>query len=201
MMKRAIYILLFCILTHPGLSAQIRAGYSFNAIGNEWMPALQSNWGANIAAEKTFFLNKGDIIRLGIDATWMDLNYAFYKIIYNTGNTPELYSCHQSAISVGLGLSLWLFPSSDFKIRGYGGFAPTYSYLYAQNTLYGGYASIYKGGISFIYKSIGIDLQGNKGICDYTVYKTISPSKNSDDAPDMKGTDFMELRCGLLFYF
>ena len=92
------------------------------------MPELKSNYGASFTVGRTFFLHKkpiGGFLRLGIDATWLDVNYTNYKIKHITYWGTNRYEYHQGDLSVHIGPSITLTPTKKLYVHGYFRYVPT----------------------------------------------------------------------------
>lgn len=134
------------------------------------LPNLKSNYGAAFTVGRTFYLHKHPIagmLRFGIDAIWFDLNYANYKIEHITHWGTDEYDYHQGEISMHVGPSVVLNPVSKLNIHAYFRYAPTFSALYADDTFYGNYATLFVGGGSVSYGVIGLGIESRFGSCDY----------------------------------
>lgn len=129
---------------------------------------LESEYGAAFTVGRTFYLHKkpiGGFLRFGIDATWVDLNYANYKIKQN----PDLEKneCHQADISMHIGPSITINPIGKLNLHGYFRYAPTYSAMYVDDTFYGNYAGFFVGGGSVSYGTIGLGIESRFSDLNY----------------------------------
>ena len=110
--------------------------------------ALRSNYGAAFTTTRTYFLHRkpiGGFLKIGIDATWFDLCYNNYKILYKEyGQTSKEYM-HQAEIGMQAGLSLTFNPVGKMNITLFGRYAPTFS-AYYHDGISGGYAGYWIGG-------------------------------------------------------
>lgn len=133
-------------------------------------PTLESNYGAAFTAGRTFFVHKKPVagmLRFGIDATWFDLNYVNYKLMWVGRHSTDISSYHQGEIAMHVGPSLTLTPVSKLNIHAYFRYAPTLSVLYTDEGLYGNYATFFVGGGSVSYGGIGLGFEGRFGRSNY----------------------------------
>lgn len=130
---------------------------------------LRSNYGAAFTTTRTYFLHRkpiGGFLKIGIDATWFDLCYNNYKILYKEyGQTSKEYM-HQAEIGMQAGLSLTFNPVGKMNITLYGRYAPTFS-AYYHDGISGGYAGYWIGGGSLSYGVIGLGVEYRTGKCNY----------------------------------
>ena len=59
----------------------INLSFTNATISQDNVQDLKSNYGVAFTVGRTFYLHKpiGDMLRLGIDATWFDINYSNYE--------------------------------------------------------------------------------------------------------------------------
>ena len=133
-------------------------------------PVFKRNYGVSLTFGHTFALHKrpiARIMRIGLDATWLDLNYTNYKIKHITYWGTYRYQYHQGEVSVHIGPSITIAPIRKFEIKGYFRYAPSYSVLYKKDTYYGNYATFFVGGASISYGAIGLGIESRFGNCKY----------------------------------
>ncbi len=178
--KRIFYLLFFFVFSFTHTFAQETNRYykkkyrnlSFTTttMRQNNAPDLKSNYGAAFTVGRTFYLHKNSIarmLRFGIDATWFDLNYANYKIEHITHWETNEYDYHQGEVSMQVGPSVVLNPVSKLNIHAYFRYTPTFSVLYADDTFYGNYATLFVGGGSVSYGVIGVGIESRFGSCNY----------------------------------
>ena len=147
-------------------------GYVNTRMIQEGIPDLKSNCGFSYTTGKTYYLHApiAGFLRLGIDVTWFDINYTQYKIKHITYQETNTYKYHQGEVSMHIGPSLSL-QFGWLNIHGYFRYAPAYSIMYANDSLYGNYSTFFVGGASISYGAIGLGVESRFGGCDYkTVY-------------------------------
>ena len=92
---------------------------------------LKPEFGATLNRGRTYYLHKRPIAKFlsfGIDATWIDLNYAMYKP--HKFMTYDETSLHQAEIAMQVGPSITLTPAKRLQLHLYGRFAPTFALRY-----------------------------------------------------------------------
>ena len=102
---------------------------------------LKSDFGAAIVWGKTYYLHKkplAGMIKFGIDWSWMDLNYAQYKLETYDYDTDELYSekAHQLEYGMQIGPSVTINPVHHLKVSAYFRVTPSYSMMYLNDEFY-----------------------------------------------------------------
>lgn len=148
----------------------VNFGYVNNTISQDVISDLESNYGGSFTVGRTFFLHKkpiGGFLRFGIDATWLDLNYTNYDIKHIADWSIEDDQCHQAEISMHVGPSITITPVRKFNINGYFRYAPSFSALYMNDTIYGNYATFFVGGASISYGVFGLGIEKRFGDCEY----------------------------------
>lgn len=106
-------------------------------------------------------------MKFGMDATWIDLNYANYQISYIKHAETTKYSIDQGDVSMHIGASLSIVPVRNLQINMYYHYAPTFASLYANKHFSYGYASTLIGGLSINYKVIGVGIESRTSKCSY----------------------------------
>ena len=156
--------------TYKPKKRYLNLGFINTTMLKDGMPELKSNYGASFTVGRTFFLHKepiGGFLRLGIDATWLDLNYTNYKIKHITYWDTYHYEYHQGELSVHIGPSITLTPTPKLYIHGYFRYAPTLSALYIDETLYLGGDTFWIYGASISYGTIGVGFEHRNRGCGY----------------------------------
>lgn len=163
-------------------------------------PELKSNYGAAFTVGRTFYLHKkpiAGILRLGIDATWFDINYTNYKIKHITYWDTENYEYHQADICMHVGPSITVNPVGKLNIHGYFRYVPTFSGLYMDDAFYGNYASLFVWGGAISYGVIGLGIESRFGDCDYKEFG----SDSEDEVSSKLKTSFSGWRTYLTLRF
>lgn len=159
-----------------------------------------SDYGFNLNWGKTWYLNKkpiANMIKFGIDFTWMDLNYVKYNDMakdldeawndawdyandygygndygdnsYYYGEEDEDFSlgCHQLEYGMQVGVSATINPVQDLKIATYVRFQPSYSLLLLDDEVYYGFAPLWNFGVSASWKALTFGVEGRWGTAKY----------------------------------
>lgn len=148
----------------------LNIGFSNTTLKQDETPDLKSNYGASLNVGKTFYLHKkpiGNILKFGIDATWFDLTYTNYDIKHITYWETDEYQYHQGEFSMHIGPSVTINPVGKMLIHGYFRYAPTFSALYADDVVYGNYATFFVAGASLSYGAIGLGFENRFGDSKY----------------------------------
>lgn len=150
-------------------------------MSQDGLPDYKSNYGVSYTVGRTFYLHApiAGFLRFGIDATWLDLNYTNYKFKHITDWNTTKYQYHQGEISMHIGPSLSL-QFGRLNIHGYYRYAPSYSILYANDSLYGNYSTFFVGGAAISYGAIGLGIESRTGGCNY---KSIASYGDGDALP------------------
>ena len=135
---------------------------------------IKPEFGAMINRGRTFYLHKKPIanfLNIGIDATWIDLNYAMYKPFAET-------TLHQAELAMQVGPSLTFTPVKRLQVHLYGRYAPTFAMRYDSDQFGGNYASIFVAGgnLSFGFFGVGAEYRWGNNM----TYKAFDFSKVTD---------------------
>ena len=137
---------------------------------------IKPEFGAMINRGRTFYLHKKPIanfLNIGIDATWIDVNYAMYKPTTITDAT-----LHQAELAMQVGPSLTFTPVKRLQVHLYGRYAPTFAMRYDSDQFGGNYASIFVAGgnLSFGFFGVGAEYRWGNNM----TYKAFDFSKVTD---------------------
>lgn len=149
-----------------------------------------ADWGVSVSRSRTFAVHRNPLARmiyLGIDATWVDINYAQYgddidvlgiNVSKLTGGT-KLH--HLDVSLLGFGPSVHVFPVGKLGLHAYVKYLPTVSTIFtAEDDFQGsiGYASIFTLGTAVSWGVISAGFEGrfgggryNRNIGDYAPVK------------------------------
>ena len=153
--------------------------------------SLDSKYGAAFTLGRSYYLHKKPVlgrIRIGIDATWLDLNYAQYKESYPgdyTYEDPEEMIFHKGEIGMQVGPSVTVNPVSRLNAHLYFRYAPTFALLYDEDTFGGNYASFFVTGLNVSYGVIGLGIEKRWGECKY---------KEFGGGDEEEGVDYPKLK-------
>lgn len=212
--RKTLFVLLFMlpflnVMTQENTTVKkwrnkyINFGYTNMTIKQDDAPDLKSDFGAAFTVGRTFYLHKkpiANMIRLGIDATWIDLNYANYKMLVMDKDDDENdYTYHQGDISMHIGPSITINPVSKLNIHGYFRFAPTFSGFYDNDSFYVNYAKVFVGGGSVSYGIIGLGIESRFGDCKYK--RIVLPEEEENESPNRIKTTLSGWRAYLTVRF
>ncbi len=182
---------------------------------DESTPKLSSNYGAAFSVGKTYYLHKKPILgilRFGIDATWLDLNYTNYSIkseyeydddygYYDDDERSSKEDCHQIEAGMQVGPSITITPIGKLNVHTYFRYAPSFSGLYLDDNFYGNYASFFVCGAAISYGAIGLGVESRWGSCKYKDFSDSDDDDYSYGYSDEKtSTDFKRTYSGLRAY-
>lgn len=90
----------------------INLSFSKATLSQDNVRNLKSNYGAGFSVGRTYFLHKPicNMLRFGIDTTWLDINYTNYNIEHITFWETNKYQHHQGEVSMHIGPSITLEP-------------------------------------------------------------------------------------------
>lgn len=145
--------------------------------GSDW--GYRSKYGVSLTFGKSYYLHKNPIARMlyiGIDATWIDLTYTYYK--YNMGDLfggmdfgmgkEDMYiKDYQAEIAMQVGPSIHVYPVGKMHIEAYFRYAPTFSLLVEDGNFGGNYATYFVSGGAVSYHCIGLGAEARFGSCKY----------------------------------
>lgn len=133
---------------------------------------IKSDFGVSLSNGKTYYLHRKPIvgmIKFGLDWTWLDINYAKSTVETIDFETDEVSSSdmHQAEIGMQFGPSVTINPVHHLKVSGYFRFAPSYSGLYADETFYHNYVSMWNAGCALSWKVISVGVEWRWGTAKY----------------------------------
>ena len=179
-MRRIVILLLVTLLTSTACFAQAKKdnwrrkyadfGFINTTMSGSDIPDLTSNYGVSFAVGRIFYLHHKPIlrhVRLGIDATWMDINYTNYQIMQLGYNAKSSLQYEQMELAAQIGPSVTIRPFGKVNIHGYVRYAPTMSALYANDVIYTAYSPYIVHGISVTRGTVGFGLESRVFMCDY----------------------------------
>lgn len=180
-MKRKMTLLLIAMLSITTVcSAQsqndrwknkyINLGFVNTTMSQHEAPDLLSNYGISFSTGRTFYLHQRPmkrVVRLGMDVTWIDLNYTNYQIEYVTDSDVSNFNYHHGEVSMQVGPSIVIAPTKKMNIQAYLRYAPSISLFYDNETYLANYANFFVGGVSVSYGMVGLGAESRMGCCKY----------------------------------
>ncbi|MCD8176657.1 MAG: hypothetical protein LUE98_04235 [Tannerellaceae bacterium] len=144
-------------------------------MGDNELYSLGNEYGGGFSYGKTYYVHPKPIagmIRFGIDATFIDLNYSFYKMPYEYDDDDYYYEdesydfkFHQAELGVQVGPSITVTPIRNLKAHGYFRYAPCVSALYDTDAeaINASFGSFFTSGVSVSYGIIGLGIEARWG--------------------------------------
>ena len=146
---------------------------SMSASDFEGAEPVRSKYGAAFTSGRTYFLHGKPIagmIKIGLDATWVDLNYNNYSYDWDVEGVPQTSAVHQIEYSLHVGPSIAINPVGKLNINAYFRYAPTFSAFLSTGdgfALSGNYATMFVTGGMVSWGVIGIGAEYRFGNCNY----------------------------------
>jgi len=133
---------------------------------------LKSDFGAALVWGKTYYLHRkplAGMIKFGLDWSWMDFNYAQYKLESFDSQTGERFSekAHQLEYGMQIGPSVTINPIHHLKVSAYFRVTPSYSLMYYNEDLYHHYATFCNTGFAVAWKVLSIGCEWRWGKANY----------------------------------
>ncbi|MGL5014844.1 MAG: hypothetical protein ACRC6V_11215 [Bacteroidales bacterium] len=154
----------------------VNFNYALQDIKLKGSDKVSSDVAAALTVGHTFYLFKsrplGGMVRFGIDATWIDVNYAYYDLS-DGSTTSGSDRVHQLELGMQVGPSVTVTPVKGLNISAYFRFAPSFATRVAvdddieENYVGGAYASFFVTGASVSYKIIGLGVEKRWGNPNY----------------------------------
>ena len=136
---------------------------------------IKPDFGAMINRGRTFYLHKKPIanfLNIGIDATWIDVNYAMYK------KSLTDMTLHQAELAMQVGPSLTFTPVKRLQVHLYGRYAPTFAMRFDGEQFGGNYATMFVAGGNLSFGFFGVGAEYRMG--NNMKYKAFDFSKVTD---------------------
>lgn len=161
--------------------------------------STSADYGAFLTIGRTFYLHKTPIlnlIKIGIDASWLDLNYANFSKPFEI----EKGTFHNAEAAMHIGPSVTVTPLNNLNVCAYLRYAPTFTALYSTvNDNYNlGYATRFVCGASLSYKVIGVGVEARFGKNKYEPFEAFL---NDIDDAEKVNTKMAGCRVYLTFRF
>ncbi len=146
-------------------------------LGLEFEYDSVADWGASISRSRTFVLHRNPLARmiyLGIDATWVDINYAQHGndvMGIDLSDLTNGFKMHQADISLlGFGPSVHVFPVGKLGLHAYAKYLPTFATIFSTEDEFrmsAGYASVFTVGTAASWGVISAGVETRFGGGDY----------------------------------
>lgn len=154
-------------------SSYINIGFGYNTFEMGDFPEIKSNYGGTFTVGNSYYFHNkpiGGHFLIGLDATWCDLNFAEYDLIYIGKQENFNYELYQATAAMQVGPSITYQANPNFKIHGYFRYAPGYSVMMLDDDYYGGFSSAFVGGGAIAFKAIGVGIEARFGECEYSAF-------------------------------
>lgn len=181
-------------------SKYFQIGYMNQTLTNQDIPDMKwkSDFGVSLAFGRTFYLHKKplfNMLKFGLDATWLDISYAKYsqpegwvepsEAIEQEYPEEEIdLGVHQVELGLHVGPSITLNPVNHLKISGYFHFIPSGSILIMNDEANSSYVSNFAAGAAIAYKAISLGIESRWGKAKYNSF---SGDESAMDTEDMEG--------------
>lgn len=129
---------------------------------------LKSDIGAALVMGKSYYLHRKPIvgmIKIGLDWSWVDFNYAQYKVGEEGSEGSE--KAHQLEYGMQIGPSVTVNPIHHLKVSAYFRVTPSYSMMYLNEELYHHYATFCNTGLAVAWKMISVGCEWRWGKAAY----------------------------------
>lgn len=150
-------------------------------IVNDNVKGIRNNYGFSLTRGHTYAFHKKPIARLvtiGLDAVFFDVSYSNYSVVpanFGMSNSTDKglvpivseTQLHKMEYSLQVGPSVTITPGKQLTVEAYARYAPTFSMIIVDRTFAGNYASMFVGGASLTFGSIGVGVEARLGTCEY----------------------------------
>lgn len=177
---------------------------------------FHSNVGFSFTKGTTYYVTKpiSGFLRVGIDATWVDIAYTQYKVeeryfasYDNSYHSIDDYSIHELdfAMQVGVSATANLFKRMQANV--YFRYSPTMTLMANAEELQAGFANFFNPGIAVTYGRVGLGIEARFGFSKMQSY--FADDDSDDDYSDWTdaigkrkiSTGFSGVRTYLTFRF
>lgn len=199
-MKRIVILVLVVLMTSTTLFAQEKRdnwrrkyadfGFINTTMSSTDIPNLTSNYGLSFSVGRVFYLHHRPIfrhVRLGVDVTWLDMNYTNYQIMQLGRSSNTAIQYEQMELAAAIGPSVTIRTSGSITVHGYVKYAPTASVLYANDIIYNAYSPFIVNGIAVVRGKVGIGLESRTFMCDYDEWGSAETRAYSIDKVNYNG--------------
>lgn len=127
--------------------------------------SLKSDYGVALTRGRTYYLFEPvpDILKIGLDWTMFDVNFAGYSMDYYDRHDSWTINMYQGELGMHVGPSVTVAPVKNFRINGYFRYAPSFTCFYDDEDFYCNYGSFFVSGFALSYRTISVGLEGRWG--------------------------------------
>lgn len=184
----------------------ISFGYINQTLTHQDIPGLKwkSDYGFSLAIGRTYYLHKKpifNILKFGLDATWMDISYAKYSnpegwedvTSEPTDSEEEVFDlgAHQIDLGLHVGPSITINPVNHLKVNAYFHFIPTGSVAILNDEANACYVSNFAIGGAISYKVISLGIESRWGKAKYNSFGMEEDTENIDWDGNAEMGDFL----------
>lgn len=159
--------------------------FVYSHLNQEGYPKLHSDIGFAFSKGNTYYLHKpiAGLLRFGIDATWVDLSYAKYKVeerligyteAYNKFNVNEI----DYGMQIGASATVNLF--KRFQTNAYFRYSPTLLLMVNNSEIQAGFANLFNTGLAVTYGRVGLGIEERFGSSKMRSYFLEEDEYNDD---------------------
>ena len=157
---------------------------------------LKSDFGASLSWGKTYYLHKKPLLgmmKIGLDWSWLDINYAKSSIEYFDTEENETYKdgIHQAEFGMQIGPSVTVNPVHHLKVGAYFRVTPSYSLLYMDETIHNHYVTFCNFGLTAAWKVVSLGAEWRWGTATYKGLTFDEEGFDEDDMSDPSVDDVL----------
>ncbi len=178
--------------------AYVTQSLKFDAYGDNAAQELKSNQGFALEWGKTFFFNAkrpvAKMIRFGLDWSWMDVQYASFKIKgVDEDDRPLEFDSHFINFGMQIGPSVTVTPMKWLNIKAYVHYAPSsvgFSPSDFSNIKFG-YAGYVTGGLQASFKCVTLGIEMRSATAKFSTINmdALNNIEIDEDSEEMPNTD------------
>lgn len=171
----------------------------------------ESDYGVSLSWGRTYYLHPKPLlgmIRIGLDWSWLDANYANYSLRWKDGTgsqypEPSRYfnpEAHQADIGMSIGPSVTVNPVGGLKAAVYARFTPSCSLVILEEETHADFAGFFNVGASVAWNAFSVGLEGRWGKAKYGG-ASLAGEDDSERGPELPGTPRRLKTSSLRLYF
>ncbi len=149
----------------------VNIGFIHSNLSQPEFPSLRSNWGVALNTTRSYWIGKpiAGKLRLGIDVSWLDLNYTNYKVDMLTfDGYHDNFDVHEIELGLQTGIgAYWALPKSS-GIHVFAHYNPCYSASYrGDDDIKGSFGNFLVAGLAVNWKKLGLGIEYRWGKAKY----------------------------------
>ncbi len=160
----------------------LHLGYVSHTLEDDYdLYSFKSKFGANLTSGRTFYLNQAPIanlLKFGIDWTYIDLNYVSFKEQILEEYEGEMYeeelNIHAAQAGMHIGPSVTIYPVDKLAAKAFFRYAPSYSAMYDDynEEFSSGFGNYFVLGLSVNYGGLGLGIEQRWGSAKHSSFST-----------------------------